>query len=158
VEPERVPVAVPAPAETPPAAPSLEVVVHGPEGAVLEGPARAYLWVRREDGTEEKLRVDPDSAGRLITRDLPLGRLERVEARQRGAGRGERALELALVPGGFSRVEVELGRGATVHGLVLDARNERPIPGADVWAEETRRSDDSPAPLTRADEHGRFEL
>src|SRR6185436_1286991 len=94
----------------------------------------------------------------LVARGLPLGRLERIEARQRGAGRGEKALGIALVPDGFARVEVELARGSSVSGVVIDADTERPIPGAEVWAEDGWRSDDSPAPMTVADENGRFRL
>ena len=106
----------------------------------------------------EFVAVQPDAAGRLIARSLPLGRLERVRGRQRGFARTERALDLALEPDGALRVELELARGGTLRGIVLDTRTEQPIAGAEVWAEEAWLSAGSPAPLTRTDEHGRFEL
>lgn len=140
------------------ARPVLEIVLRGPGGSALDGPAHAQLWVRRGDGSVEELGVDPDERRRLIARGLPLGRVERIQARQRGAGRVERALELPLVPDGYERLELELPRGATVRGVVLDARTEQPVPGAQVWAEEGWLSEESASPVTRADGEGRFEL
>ena len=127
--------------------PTVEIVLRDPDGLAPPSgaPSDARLWVRRADGSEETVAVQPDAAGRLIARSLPLGRLERVRGRQRGFARTERALDLALEPDGALRVELELARGGTLRGIVLDTRTEQPIAGAEVWAEEAWLSAGSPA-------------
>ena len=109
-------------------------------------------------GQPTSVTTELDPKGRFELHDLPVGRLIRLSARAKGFAAGSIETSLALEPDGIERIDVELTRGATVTGIVIDALTRAPVPGAAVWAESYDFDPQSVNPTTHADAGGRFTL
>ncbi|MGE3174414.1 MAG: carboxypeptidase regulatory-like domain-containing protein [Planctomycetota bacterium] len=133
-----------------------EVVLRGHQGAVVSGRvfdpagepvvganvAMIYLDISRvlfsADGRSEPLRTDED--GRFSLRPVAAGRVAFVAAAD-GLAPSSIA-ELAVVDGGvYPDLELRLGDGTTVRGIVVDDE-DRPIAGAAVELRPFERPDD----------------
>src|SRR5262249_25496401 len=99
-----------------------------------------------------------DEHGRFRFEGLPIGRLVTITGRARGFSTRELTLDRRLQPDGTAQQDVEPRGGATITGIVLDAKTRAPVPGANVWVETLSIGDDELAPATVAGADGRFRL
>lgn len=124
--------------------------VYGPDGRPAEGArvtvAGSGIWPPRE------LRTDGEGVFRA--NDLPAGVYE-VHARKEGLVAEPRA-GLALVENAPVHVSLRLSAGATLAGVVIDARSGEPLEGAQVTVTEDLLSLN---PRTvRTNEEGKFQV
>jgi RNA polymerase sigma-70 factor (ECF subfamily) len=128
------------------------------DGLPARGPAEVRLVVVAASGETVELAAETDTHGRYEARQLPRGRLVEISGRARGFAKTRRELDLALEGGDESIVDLALGPGVRVSGIVIDASTREPIAGALVFAERYQYDENAVEPLAVADEQGRFEL
>jgi len=137
--------------------PALEgLVVH--EGRAVAPPGYVKAHVVDANGTSSDHDAELAADGSYRLSGLPPGRLASLEARARGFATARIAPDVELRPDETSARIVELEKGATVTGIVLDAESREPLPHAEVWLETFGREENSVHPSTLADEEGRFRL
>lgn len=138
--------------------PRVSGVLLTPLGEPAAPPGRVELVWTDAQGEARTEYVEIDAAGRFSTAEILPGRLVEVRAQARGWARTTQRPDLALEPGGIAELELTLGVGAVVRGVVVDAHSEAPVPFAEVWADGWTYDADSIAPSTVADAEGRFAL
>jgi RNA polymerase sigma factor (sigma-70 family) len=129
-----------------------------PHGEPAHPPGRVDFSVVDAAGKQHDCSAEIDDLGQFEARELVPGKLTSVRGRARGFGTGSIEPALDLAPGAREILDVELGQGAIVRGVVVDAESKAPIPFAEVWAQGWSYQAESIEPSAVADAEGQFEL
>ncbi len=124
-----------------------------PNGLEPPEAARVYASV---GGRELETLSQPGGVYRFEA--VPVGRLESMWVRAKGAAKLEVEPGIEMIPGGAEYYDLHLRRGVVVTGTVLDADSGEPIAGASVWADAPEAEARGAGLSSSTDEKGRFRL
>lgn len=133
--------------------------VRGQRGGLVAPPGKVRVMVVPA-GMDEPVNFDAEigADGRYRFDDLPVGTLVSVWARAKGFEGIEKERNDPLIAETEKTLDLELPKGLTVVGVVLDENTRAPIPFAQVWSEGFDYDEDSYEPTAVADDLGRFRI